>query len=84
MNAERLGRWLREEHAEKCCRCGEAVCEACVADALSSGAERQRSANDVMKRLKRLREEILTDAHPSHQGIGVPSLNEESGTHTSS
>ena len=43
-----------------------------------------RGNNDVMKRLKRLREEILTDSHGSRQRIGVPSLNEESGTHTSS
>jgi L-ribulokinase len=43
-----------------------------------------RGGNDVMKRLKRLREEILTDPHRSRQRIGVPSLNEESGTHTSS
>ena len=41
-----------------------------------------RGSNDVMKRLKRLREEILTDSHRSRQGVGVPSLNEESGTHT--
>ncbi len=40
-----------------------------------------RGSNDVMKRLKRLREEILTDSHRSRQGVGVPSLNEESGTH---
>ena len=43
-----------------------------------------RGSNDVMKRLKSLREEILTDSHGSRQRIGVPSLNEESGTHTSS
>jgi L-ribulokinase len=43
-----------------------------------------RGSNDVMKRLKRLREEVLTDSQRSRQRIGVPSLNEESGTHTSS
>lgn len=43
-----------------------------------------RGGNDVMKRLKRLREEILTDPDRSHQRTGVPPLNEASGTHPSS
>jgi L-ribulokinase len=42
-----------------------------------------RGGNDVMKRLKSLREEILTAPMGIDQRRGVPSLNEESGTSTS-